>query len=146
MIEWVILKHVCCPKSLDAQMDIHWNIYESHNPISFTMKLVHLENWSFDLLKLKWKKKILNSLKEFKEIFVGQFTHHVDQFSYLLGLIDVSTQWSHVSLPATRNVVFAKLLTQMTRLRAQFPDYLIKTIRLDNAGEFTSHHSMIIVF
>ena len=76
---------------------------------------------------------------------MGQFTHHVDQFSYFLGLIDVSTQWSHVSLSATRNVVFAKLLTQMTRLRAQFPDYLIKTIRLDNAGEFTSHHSMIIV-
>ena len=26
----------------------------------------------------------------------------------------------------------------MTKLRAQFPDYPIKTIRLDNAGEFTS--------
>ena len=37
-----------------------------------------------------------------------------------------------------RNVVFARLLTQITKLRAQFPDYPIKTIRLDNAGEFTS--------
>ena len=27
----------------------------------------------------------------------------------------------------------------MTKLRAQFPDYPINTIRLDNAGEFTSH-------
>ena len=26
----------------------------------------------------------------------------------------------------------------MTKLKAQVPDYLIKTIRLDNAGEFTS--------
>ena len=26
----------------------------------------------------------------------------------------------------------------MTKLRAQFPDYLIKTIRFDNAGKFTS--------
>ena len=26
----------------------------------------------------------------------------------------------------------------MTKLRAQFPDYPIKTIRLDNVGEFTS--------
>ena len=27
---------------------------------------------------------------------------------------------------------------QMIKLRAQFPNYSIKTIRLDNAGEFTS--------
>ena len=30
------------------------------------------------------------------------------------------------------------LLAQMTKLRAQFPYYPIKTIRLDNAGEFNS--------
>ena len=29
----------------------------------------------------------------------------------------------------------------MIKLRAQFPDYPIKTIRLDNAGEFTSQLS-----
>ncbi|XP_060965103.1 5-methyltetrahydropteroyltriglutamate--homocysteine methyltransferase 1-like [Cannabis sativa] len=33
---------------------------------------------------------------------------------------------------------FARLLAQIIRLRAQFPDYAIKTIRLDNPGEFTS--------
>ena len=53
-------------------------------------------------------------------------------------LIDASTRWSHVSLLSTRNVAFAKLLAQIIRLRAQFPDYTIKKIRLDNAGEFTS--------
>ena len=53
-------------------------------------------------------------------------------------LIDVSTRWSHVCLLSTINVAFAKLLAQMTKLRAQFLDYPIKTIRLDNAGEFTS--------
>ena len=53
-------------------------------------------------------------------------------------LIDASTRWSHVCLLSTRNVVFAGLLAQMTKLRAQFPDYPIKTIRLDNVGEFTS--------
>ena len=37
-----------------------------------------------------------------------------------------------------KNVAFARLLAQMTKLRTQFPDYPIKTIRLDNAGEFTS--------
>ena len=53
-------------------------------------------------------------------------------------LIDASSRWSHVHLLSSRNLAFAKLLAQMIRLRAQFPDYPIKTIRLDNAGEFTS--------
>ena len=44
----------------------------------------------------------------------------------------------HVYLLSSRNLAFVKLLTQMIRLRAQFPDYPIKTILLDNAGEFTS--------
>ena len=41
-------------------------------------------------------------------------------------------------LLSTRNVAFARLLTQIIKLRAHFPNYPIKTIRLDNAGEFTS--------
>jgi hypothetical protein len=45
---------------------------------------------------------------------------------------------SHVCLLSTRNVAFAKLLSQIIRLWAQFPDYPIKKIRLNNAGEFTS--------
>ena len=53
-------------------------------------------------------------------------------------LIDASTRWSHVCLLATRNVAFSILLAQIIQLRANFPDYQIKRIRLDNAGEFTS--------
>ena len=41
-------------------------------------------------------------------------------------------------LLSTRNMTFARLLAQIIRLKAKFPDYTIKTIRLDNAGEFTS--------
>ena len=59
-------------------------------------------------------------------------------FKYFMVLIDASTRWSHVCLLSTRNLPFARLLAQIIRLRAQFPDNLIKTIRLDNAGEFTS--------
>ena len=59
-------------------------------------------------------------------------------FHYFMVLIDASIRWSHVCFLSIRNVVFARLLEQMTKLRAQFPDYPIKTIRLDNAGEFTS--------
>jgi hypothetical protein len=54
-------------------------------------------------------------------------------------LINASTRWSHVSLLSTRNVAFVQLLAQIIKLRAQFPDNPIKTIRLDNASEFTSN-------
>ena len=53
-------------------------------------------------------------------------------------IIDASTRWSYVCLLSTRNVAFTRLLAQITKLRAQFPDYSISTIRLDNVGEFTS--------
>ena len=53
-------------------------------------------------------------------------------------LIDASSRWSHVCLLSTRNVAFARFLAQIIRLRAQFLDYTIKKVRLDNAGEFTS--------
>lgn len=41
-------------------------------------------------------------------------------------------------LLSTRNAAFSKLLAQVIKLRAHHPDYPIKSIRLDNAGEFTS--------
>ena len=53
-------------------------------------------------------------------------------------LVDASTRWSHVCLLPTRNVAFAKLLAQIIKLRAHYPDYPIKKLRLDNVGEFTS--------
>ncbi|KAJ9535920.1 hypothetical protein OSB04_un000919 [Centaurea solstitialis] len=59
-------------------------------------------------------------------------------FRYFMVLIDASTKWSHVCLLSSRNLAFARLLSQLIRLRAHFPDYPIKAIRLDNAGEFTS--------
>ena len=43
-----------------------------------------------------------------------------------------------VCLLSTMNVAFSRLLAQIIRLWAQFPDYPIKKIRLDNAGKFTS--------
>ena len=52
-------------------------------------------------------------------------------------LIEASTSWSRVCLLLTRNMAFAKLLAQLIRLRAYFPNYPIKKIRFDNASEFT---------
>ena len=45
---------------------------------------------------------------------------------------------SHVCLISIRNIVFARLLAQMIKLQAQFPDYPITAIKFDNANEFTS--------
>ena len=59
-------------------------------------------------------------------------------FRYFMVVIDASTRWSHVCLLATRNIAFYRLLAQIIKLRAQFPDYPIKSIRLDNDDEFTS--------
>ena len=41
-------------------------------------------------------------------------------------------------LLSTRNNAFAKFIAKLIELRAQFPDYTIKSIRMDNVGEFTS--------
>ena len=59
-------------------------------------------------------------------------------FRYFMVLIDASTKWSHVCLLSSRNLAFAKLLAQIIKLRAHFPDHQIRKIRMDNAGEFTS--------
>ena len=53
-------------------------------------------------------------------------------------LIDALTRWSHVSILSSRGVAFARFLAQIIRLRAQFPDFPIKKVRLDNVGEFIS--------
>ena len=59
-------------------------------------------------------------------------------FRYFMVLIDASSRWLYVCLLLSRDMVFAKFLAQIIKLRAQFPDYTIKKIRLDNAGEFSS--------
>ena len=59
-------------------------------------------------------------------------------FRYFLGLIDASTKWSHVSLLASRNQAFPRLLAQIIQLRARFSDHPIQSMRLDGAGEFKS--------
>ena len=51
---------------------------------------------------------------------------------------DASTRWSYACLLSTSNTAFVKLLAQIIKLRAHHPDYPIKTIRLDNVGDFMS--------
>ncbi|KAI3735382.1 hypothetical protein L6452_14878 [Arctium lappa] len=80
----------------------------------------------------------LNFLERIQGDIGGPIHPSCGPFRYFMVLIDASTKWSHVCLLSSRNLAFARLLAQLIRLRAHFPDYPIKAIRLDNAGEFTS--------
>jgi hypothetical protein len=53
-------------------------------------------------------------------------------------LIDASTRWSHVYLLPAHNHVFAKFMTEVIRLKTNYPEYRIKSIRMDNNAEFSS--------
>jgi hypothetical protein len=57
---------------------------------------------------------------------------------YFMVLIDASTRWSHVSLLSTRSHAFAKIMAQVIKLKAQYPEHGIQSIRMDNAAEFSS--------
>jgi IS30 family transposase len=53
-------------------------------------------------------------------------------------LINTSTRWSYVCLLSTCNHAFAKFMTQVIRLKMNYPWFMIKSIRMDNAAEFLS--------
>jgi transposase InsO family protein len=57
---------------------------------------------------------------------------------YFMVLKYASIKWSHVCLLSMRNHTFAKFISQTIRLCASFPENRIQSIRMDNAGEFTS--------
>jgi hypothetical protein len=59
-------------------------------------------------------------------------------FRYFMVLIDGTIRWSHVCLLSTWNHAFAKIMAQVIRLKASFPENRIQSIRLDNAAEFSS--------
>jgi hypothetical protein len=53
-------------------------------------------------------------------------------------LIDASTRWSHLYLLSTHNHAFAKFMMQVIRLKSNFPEHQLQSVRLDNAVEFSS--------
>ena len=55
-------------------------------------------------------------------------------------LVDAVGIHFEVSLLSTRNIVFSKLLAMLIKFRTHYPDYPVKTLRMDNAGEFKSQH------
>ncbi|KAK2376223.1 putative mitochondrial protein [Trifolium repens] len=87
---------------------------------------------------VKIRSEPLNFLERIHGDICGPIHPPCGPFRYFMVLIDASTRWSHVCLLSTRNQAFARLLAQLIRIRAHFPDYPVKKIRLDNAAEFSS--------
>ena len=58
-------------------------------------------------------------------------------FYYFMGVKDASSCSSHVTLLSTCNMALPQLII-IIKLRAQFPDFPIKSIRMDNVVDFTS--------
>lgn len=63
-----------------------------------------------------------------------QSIHLVDHFVIFIILIDASKRWTQVCLLSTSNIIFARLIAQIIRLRAQFPYYPIKTMRVNSVN------------
>jgi hypothetical protein len=52
--------------------------------------------------------------------------------------IDASIRRSHLCLLSTHNHAFAKFMTQVIRLKANYLEYMIKNICMNNAAKFLS--------
>ncbi|KAI3448560.1 hypothetical protein Pfo_005225 [Paulownia fortunei] len=126
-------------ESINSKNFIIWHDRLGH-PSSIMMRRI-IENSHGHLLK---NQKILLS-KDFSFVFksptfleriqgdiCGPIIPSCGPFKYFMVLIDASIRLSHVCLLSTRNIAFARLLAQIIRLRAQFPNYIIKKIRMDN--------------
>ena len=70
----------------------------------------------------------------------GPITPALGPFGYFMVLVDAKGIHFKVSLLSTRNIVFSKLLAMLIKFRTHYPDYPVKTLRMDNAGEFKSQH------
>jgi hypothetical protein len=55
---------------------------------------------------------------------------------YLMVLIGTSTRWSHMCLLSTCNQGFTNFMMQVIRLKVNYHEYRIKSIRIYNAAEF----------
>jgi hypothetical protein len=87
---------------------------------------------------LKIKAEPLKFLERIQGDICGPITPTSRPFKYFMVRIDTSTRWSHVCLLSTCNHAFAKIMSQIIKLKANFPEHRINSIRMNNAAEFTS--------
>jgi hypothetical protein len=87
---------------------------------------------------LKIHAKPLRFLERIQGDICGPIQPLSAPFRYFIVLIDASTRWSHVCLLSTCNHAFAKFMMQVIRLKVNYAKYRIKSIRMNNAAEFSS--------
>ncbi|PRQ53193.1 putative RNA-directed DNA polymerase [Rosa chinensis] len=136
-IEGDVVTHFASNSATDAQAQPKSSLVASKAPRSFCKacsfgKLGPRPSYAKD------PKILIPFLQRIQGDICGPIQPSCGPFKYFMVLVDASTRWSHVALLSTRNAAYAKLLAQIIRLRAHYPDHPIKSIRLDNAGEFTS--------
>ena len=95
---------------------------------------------------LKIQAEPLKFLERIQGNICGPIQPLSGSFRYFMILIDTSTRWSHVFLLSTNNYAFAKIMAQLIKLKAHYPEHRIQSIRMDNAAEFTSRAFMIIAW
>jgi hypothetical protein len=69
----------------------------------------------------------------------GPIAPNFGPFKYFMVLINASTRCSHVCLLSTRTHAFAMIMSQIIKLKANFPKHRVQSICMDNAAEFSSH-------
>jgi transposase InsO family protein len=87
---------------------------------------------------LKIHAKLLKFLERIQGDIGGPIQPLCRLFRYFMVLVDTSIRWSHVCLLSTYNHAFTKFMTQVIRLKVNYPKYRIKSIHMDNAAEFSS--------
>jgi hypothetical protein len=87
---------------------------------------------------IKIKVEPLKLLEQIQGDICGPIKPLSGPFRYFMVLIDASTRWSHVCLLSTRHHAFAKFMMQVIRLKANYPEYRLQYVRLDNATKFSS--------
>jgi hypothetical protein len=87
---------------------------------------------------IKIKVEPLKFLERIQANICGPIKSLSGPFMYFMILIDTSTRWSHVCLLSTQNHDVAKFMTQVIILKANYLEYRLQSVRLDNAAEFSS--------
>jgi hypothetical protein len=77
---------------------------------------------------LKIKDEPLKFLERIQGDNCGLITPTSGPFRYFMVLFDAPTRWSHVCLFSTHNHAFAKIMSQIIKLKANFHEHLIQTI------------------
>ena len=70
----------------------------------------------------------------------GPITPALVPFKYFMVLVDTGGIHFEVSLLSSKNIVFAKGLAMLIKFITHHPDFLVKTLRMDNAKEFRSQY------